>query len=144
MSPRPRWRTLNKELGDNAWNEYGDNLYRLANDVAPSLSKGLNGIAVEEGKVLNGLIDVVRQSNEADQLPRIFENTRLAVSELNPGLQSLARAFLGLGDQSSQYLPRMASYISDVAEKWANWWIPPNVPVKSLRRWKRPSNRAAI
>lgn len=113
--------SLNKELGDNAWNEYGDNLYRLANDVAPSLSKGLNGIAVEEGKVLNGLIDVVRQSNEADQLPRIFENTRLAVSELNPGLQSLARAFLGLGDQSSQYLPRMASYISDVAEKWANW-----------------------
>lgn len=112
---------LNKELGDNAWNEYGDNLYRLANDVAPSLSKGLNGIAVEEGKVLNGLIDVVRQSNEADQLPRIFENTRLAVSELNPGLQSLARAFFGLGDQSSQYLPRMASYISDVAEKWANW-----------------------
>lgn len=112
---------LNKELGDNAWNEYGDNLYRLANDVAPSLSKGLNGIAVEEGKVLNGLIDVVRQSNEADQLPRIFENTRLAVSELNPGLQSLARAFLGLGDQASQYLPRMASYISDVAEKWANW-----------------------
>lgn len=112
---------LNKELGDNAWNEYGDNLYRLANDVAPSLSKGLNGIAVEEGKVLNGLINVVRQSNEADQLPRIFENTRLAVSELNPGLQSLARAFLGLGDQSSQYLPRMASYISDVAEKWANW-----------------------
>ena len=112
---------LNKELGDNAWNEYGDNLYRLANDVAPSLSKGLNGIAVEEGKVLNGLIDVVRQSNEADQLPRIFENTRLAVSELNPGLQSLARAFLGLGDQSSQYLPRMASYIPDVAEKWANW-----------------------
>ena len=112
---------LNKELGDNAWNEYGDNLYRLANDVAPSLSKGLNGIAVEEGKVFNGLIDVVRQSNEADQLPRIFENTRLAVSELNPGLQSLARAFLGLGDQSSQYLPRMASYISDVAEKWANW-----------------------
>ena len=112
---------LNKELGNNAWNEYGDNLYRLANDVAPSLSKGLNGIAVEEGKVLNGLIDVVRQSNEADQLPRIFENTRLAVSELNPGLQSLARAFLGLGDQSSQYLPRMASYISDVAEKWANW-----------------------
>lgn len=112
---------LNKELGDNAWNEYGDNLYRLANDVAPSLSKGLNGIAVEEGKVLNGLIDVVRQSNEADQLPRIFENTRLAVSELNPGLQSLARAFLGLGDQSSQYLPRMASYISDVVEKWANW-----------------------
>lgn len=112
---------LNKELGDNAWNEYGDNLYRLANDVAPSLSKGLNGIAVEEGKVLNGLIDVVRQSNEADQLPRIFENTRLAVSELNPGLQSLVKAFLGLGDQSSQYLPRMASYISDVAEKWANW-----------------------
>lgn len=112
---------LNKELGDNAWNEYGDNLYRLANDVAPSLSKGLNGIAVEEGKVLNGLIDVVRQSNEADQLPRIFENTRLAVSELNPGLQSLTKTFLGLGDQSSQYLPRMASYISDVAEKWANW-----------------------
>lgn len=112
---------LNKELGDNAWNEYGDNLYRLANDVAPSLSKGLNGIAVEEGKVLNGLIDVVRQSNEADQLPRIFENTRLAVSELNPGLQSLTKAFLGLSDQSSQYLPRMASYISDVAAKWANW-----------------------
>lgn len=112
---------LNHEIGDNAWKEYGDNLYRLADDIAPTLSKGLNGVAVEEGRVLNGLIDVVRQSDQSKQLPNIFDNTRKAVANLNPGLQNITRAFLGLGDQSSQYLPRMASYVSDVADGWARW-----------------------
>ncbi|KAA8827254.1 hypothetical protein [Bifidobacterium myosotis] len=112
---------LNHQLGDSAWDEYGDDLYRLADDIAPTLTRGLNGIAVEEGKVLDGLISVVRQSDETRQLPNIFDNTRTAVANLNPGLQSLARAFLGLGDQTSQYLPRMASYISNVADYWARW-----------------------
>lgn len=104
-----------------AWKEYGDQLYKLADDIAPTLTKGLTGIATEEGKVLNGLIGVVRQSDEAQWLPRIFDNTRKAVSNLNPGLQDLVKAFFQLGDQSSQYLPRMTSYISDMAGKWANW-----------------------
>ncbi|NMM98160.1 hypothetical protein [Bifidobacterium olomucense] len=112
---------LNHELGENSWKEYGDNLYRLADDIAPTLTKGLNGIATEEGKVLNGLIDVARQADNLQWLPTIFERSRQAVSNLSPGLQDLVKGFLNLGDATSQYLPRAATYISDVSTRFADW-----------------------
>lgn len=93
----------------------------LMNDVSGKLTPGITSIAEGEGLVVEGLTEVIRKSYEADELPRIFTKSREAIDNLNPGLQSLTKAFFGLGDQTSQYLPRMTSYISDVAAKWANW-----------------------
>lgn len=112
---------LTTTVGTAAWNEYGDELYRIANDIAPTLISGLSGIATEEGKVAAGLLQVVERSDEAGELPRIFERTSRMVQQLNPGLQDLLTAFLDLGDETSVYLPRMGGYISDVAASMAEW-----------------------
>lgn len=93
----------------------------LMNDVSGKLIPGITGIAEAEGGVVEGLADVIRKSYEADELPRIFDKSREAIDKLSPGLQDLVRSFLGLGDATSQYLPRMASYVSDVAKKTADW-----------------------
>ena len=93
----------------------------LMDDVSGKLIPGITGIAEAEGSLVTGLADVIRKSYEADELPRIFDQSRIAIDNLNPGLQSLVKAFLGLGDQTSVYLPRMASYISNVADYWARW-----------------------
>lgn len=90
-------------------------------DVSGKLTPGITSIAEGEGLVVEGLTEVIRKSYEADELPRIFTKSREAIDNLNPGLQDLTRAFLGLGDQTSQYLPRMGSYISNIASKWADW-----------------------
>lgn len=93
----------------------------LMDDVSGKLTPGITSIAEGEGLVVEGLTEVIRKSYEADELPRIFTKSREAIDNLNPGLQDLTRAFLGLGDQTSQYLPRMGSYISNIASKWADW-----------------------
>ena len=108
-------------VGTAAWDEFGDELYRIANEIAPTLRDGLTGIATEEGKVAAGLLRVVEQSDKAGELANIFSRTQRMVAELNPGLQDLVASFLDLGDETSEYLPRMGAYISDAAESMAHW-----------------------
>ncbi|KAA8829341.1 hypothetical protein [Bifidobacterium tissieri] len=112
---------LNHELGESAWGEYGDELLRVIDRIAPAVRNGMNGIAVEEGRMVAGLARVVEHSNDLNRLPNIFANTALAVGRLSPGAQSAAEAFLNLGDATSKYLPRATAYISDMAGEWANW-----------------------
>lgn len=93
----------------------------LMDDVSGTLIPGMTGVADSEGRVVAGLADIVRESDKAGELPVIFSRTSEAVDNLNPGLQSAAQAFLRLSDASSQYLPRAASYFSDMAAKFADW-----------------------
>lgn len=112
---------LKDAVGDAAWNEYGDQLYQLANDIAPTLKEGLTGIATSEGRVAANLMRIVGQNEKTSELARIFANTSVAVDDLDPGLQSLTRSLLTLGDETSQYLPRMSTYVSNLAAQFAAW-----------------------
>nr|DAH59871.1 MAG TPA: tail tape measure [Caudoviricetes sp.] len=93
----------------------------LMDDVSGTLIPGMTGIASSEGKVVEGLADIIRESDKAGELSTIFSRTSEAVDNLNPGLQSVVESFLRLGDGTSQYLPRAASYFSDMASKFADW-----------------------
>lgn len=93
----------------------------LMDDVSGTLIPGMTGIASSEGKVVEGLADIIRESDKAGELSMIFSRTSEAVDNLNPGLQSVVKSFLRLGDGTSQYLPRAASYFSDMASKFADW-----------------------
>ena len=93
----------------------------LMDDVSGTLIPGMTGVASSEGKVVEGLADIIRESDKAGELSTIFSRTSEAVDNLNPGLQSVVESFLRLGDGTSQYLPRDASYFSDMASKFADW-----------------------
>lgn len=93
----------------------------LMDDVSGTLIPGMTGIASSEGKVVEGLADIIRESDKAGELSTIFSRTSEAVDNLNPGLRSVVESFLRLSDGTSQYLPRAASYFSDMASKFAGW-----------------------
>lgn len=93
----------------------------LMDDVSGTLIPGTTGIASSEGKVVEGLADIIRESDKAGELSTIFSRTSEAVDNLNPGLRSVVESFLRLSDGTSQYLPRAASYFSDMASKFADW-----------------------
>lgn len=93
----------------------------LMDDVSDTLIPGMTGIASSEGKVVEGLADIIRESDKAGELSTIFSRTSEAVDNLNPGLRSVVESFLRLSDGTSQYLPRAASYFSDMASKFADW-----------------------
>lgn len=112
---------LTEDVGTAFWQESRQAVTDLANSLDGNLRPALKEVAAGEGRVVAGLANVVSQSNAAGQLPHIFDNTNEAIRRVTPGVEDLLRAFLGLSDQSSEYLPRMADYVSDVAEKWARW-----------------------
>lgn len=93
----------------------------LMDDVSGTLIPGMTGVASSEGKVVEGLADIIRESDKAGELSTIFSRTSEAVDNLNPGLQSVVKSSLRLGDGTSQYLPRAASYFSDMTSKFADW-----------------------
>lgn len=93
----------------------------LMDDVSGTLIPGMTGVASSEGKVVEGLADIIRESDKAGELSTVFSRTSEAVDNLNPGLQSVVESFLRLSDGTSQYLPRAASYFSDMASKFADW-----------------------
>lgn len=93
----------------------------LMDDVSGTLIPGMTGIASSEGKVVEGVADIIRESDKAGELSTIFSRTSEAVDNLNPGLRSVVESFLRLSDGTSQYLPRDASYFSDMASKFADW-----------------------
>lgn len=93
----------------------------LMDDVSGTLIPGMTGIASSEGKVVEGLADIIRESDKAGELSTIFSRTSEAVDNLNPGLRSVVKSFLRLSDGTSQYLPRAASYFSDMTSKFADW-----------------------
>ena len=93
----------------------------LMDDVSGTLIPGMTGVASSEGKVVEGLADIIRESDKAGELSTIFSRTSEAVDNLNPGLRSVVKSFLRLSDGTSQYLPRAASYFSDMASKFADW-----------------------
>ena len=112
---------LQKTVGGAFWDQARKPLTELANSIAPTLRSGLSGIASEEGRVTAGLANMVRQGERMEDVSRILTRTRSAVALMGPGLTSMASSFLTLGDVTSQYLPRMASYMSRSAESFAQW-----------------------
>lgn len=112
---------LSDAVGNAAWEQFGDKLYDLANNIAPTLKDGLIGVATAEGDVAANLMDIIGSTDKTSELANVFANTSVAVRDLDPGLQDLVSSFMTLGDATSQYLPRMATYLSNVAANFADW-----------------------
>lgn len=93
----------------------------LVDDISGTLIPGMTSIATSEGMIVKGLADVIRESDKAGQLPTIFDMSNRAIVNLTPGLESLVRAFLTLGDTTSQYLPRAATALSNTLGELSNW-----------------------
>ncbi|MBT1161204.1 hypothetical protein [Bifidobacterium sp. SO1] len=93
----------------------------LMDDVSGTLIPGMTGIATAEGKVVEGIADIIRESDKAGELPVIFDTTKTAIDKLQPGVKSLVQSMLRLSDGTSQYLPRAANYMSELSAKFSEW-----------------------
>ena len=108
-------------VGNTFWDQARDPLRDLANDIAPTLADGLGNVAIQEGHMAAGMAEVVRQANQQGQISHILDNTTRAVGRLTPGMQDLLKTVLTLGDRTSDYLPRMAGWISNLTARTAEW-----------------------
>ena len=97
-----------------AFKEFAD---AVGDVVGPQMRK----LAELEADVFNGMLKMVTQSNKIGQLGSVFTDVNKSIENLVPGVKSVVKSFLELSDSTSTYLPRAASYVSDLAEQFSRW-----------------------
>lgn len=93
----------------------------LADSIAATLIPQMSTLADHEGRIVAGIAKMVGEADKASIVSSIFNDVNKSLTYLEPGIESLVRAFLNLGDSTSQYLPRAARYVSELADQFARW-----------------------
>lgn len=77
----------------------------LADSIAATLIPQMSTLADHEGRIVAGMAKMVGEADKASIVSSIFNDVNKSLTYLEPGVESLVRAFLNLGDSTSQYLP---------------------------------------
>lgn len=93
----------------------------FANQVGDVVGPQMRKLAELEADVFNGMLKMVTQSNKIGQLVSVFTDVNKSIENLVPGVESVVKSFLELSDSTSTYLPRAATYVSDLAEQFSRW-----------------------
>lgn len=93
----------------------------FANAVGDVVGPQMRKLAELEADVFNGMLKMVTQSNKIGQLVSVFTDVNKSIENLVPGVESVVKSFLELSDSTSTYLPRAATYVSDLAEQFSRW-----------------------
>ena len=93
----------------------------FANAVGDVVGPQMQKLAELEADVFNGMLKMVTQSNKIGQLGSVFTDVNKSIENLVPGVESVVKSFLELSDSTSTYLPRAATYVSDLAEQFSRW-----------------------
>ena len=112
---------LGEKLQDTFYGKAAPAFKDFANQVGNVVGPQMQKLAGLEADVFNGMLKMVTESNKIGQLGRVFTDVNKSIENLVPGVKSVVKSFLELSDSTSTYLPRAATYVSDLAEQFSRW-----------------------
>ena len=112
---------LGEQLQDTFYGKAAPAFKEFANAVGGVVGPQMQKLAGLEADVFNGMLKMVTESNKIGQLGRVFTDVNKSIENLVPGVESVVKSFLELSDSTSTYLPRAATYVSDLAEQFSRW-----------------------
>ena len=112
---------LGEKLQDTFYGKAAPAFKEFANAVGDVVGPQMQKLAGLEADVFNGMLKMVTESNKIGQLGRVFTDVNKSIENLVPGVESVVKSFLELSDSTSTYLPRAATYVSDLAEQFSRW-----------------------
>ena len=112
---------LGEKLQDTFYGKAAPAFKEFANAVGDVVGPQMQKLAELEANVFNGMLKMVTESNKIGQLGRVFTDVNKSIENLVPGVESVVKSFLELSDSTSTYLPRAATYVSDLAEQFSRW-----------------------
>lgn len=92
-----------------------------ANAIGDSLVPEMTNLAKHEGEIVDGLMNAVRASYQANELPAIFDRVNESMDNLVPGAESLITALSHIGMVGGKYLPQFTQWLSEDASWFAKW-----------------------
>lgn len=112
---------LGEKLQDTFYGKAAPAFKEFANAVGDVVGPQMQKLAGLEADVFNGMLKMVTESNKIGQVGRVFTDVNKSIENLVPGVKSVVKSFLELSDSTSTYLPRAATYVSDLAEQFSRW-----------------------
>lgn len=112
---------LGEKLQDTFYGKAAPAFKEFANAVGDVVGPQMQKLAELEADVFTGMLKMVTESNKIGQLGRVFTDVNKSIENLVPGVESVVKSFLELSDSTSTYLPRAATYVSDLAEQFSRW-----------------------
>ena len=112
---------LGEKLQETFYGKAAPAFKEFANAVGDVVGPQMRKLAGLEADVFNGMLKMVTESNKIGQVGRVFTDVNKSIENLVPGVESVVKSFLELSDSTSTYLPRAASYVSDLAEQFSRW-----------------------
>lgn len=115
------WTKLRMAVGDNLFQDLGDEMLNLGETKLPFLEDKLGGIATEINLGLKrALVDVNDESSRLDWTT-IMDNTKASIGPLIDGLSSLWQALQNIAAVGSTFLPGIAGDFADTMQRFEEW-----------------------
>jgi len=114
----PSFTSLQDAMSAEFWAIAADPIRELVHTLMPSLREQLINTSQAFGVMTRELADALKKSLTADVLNRSFDNMNQAIAKASNGVAPLVRAFVTLGTFGTQYLPRLSTWLVDLANKF--------------------------
>lgn len=112
---------LSQNVQDAFYGEAKPAIMDTANAIGDSLVPEMANLAKHEGEIVDGLMNAVRASYQANELPAIFDRANESMDNLVPGAESLIAALSHIGMVGGKYLPQFTQWLSEDASWFAKW-----------------------
>lgn len=130
----PPLQQIQKTLSAAFWKRAEKPIRDLATQTLPLLEKGLKGTGDSLGGFFGELANSLKANLNADSLGIMFKGLNDSIDIAKGALAPLVKAFTTLGIVGSQYLPRLATWVTQLSEQFGAFIEKANAD-GSLVRW---------
>jgi phage-related protein len=117
----PVWTEIKQIVRDNFWDNAKQPILDLVNNTFPQLKGALKSTASELGSWSASVAKSFERAFSGDALTEMFANLDKAISIASGSTDEFGQSIATLGKVGSSYLPRLASWVSDITVKFNNW-----------------------
>jgi phage-related protein len=117
----PAWTALRLDVQQKLFQGLGDAITELAQAQLPTLRKGLSETAVSLNGLVTGIAKVLASRQSVQDFGSIFHNVADATTIASGGFAAITRSLVSLTAVGSEFLPRLATAFTDVANAADRW-----------------------
>jgi hypothetical protein len=118
---KPKWEDLKRTVSGNLFEGASASFTGFVDSVLPNLQTGMGSIATEWNSNIKTLLSSLGSDNSKGLLDRILGNTAQAQKNFDAAIDPLVRGIGTLVAAGSDAIPRLATAIGNVAERFATF-----------------------
>lgn len=118
---KPGFDQMKLDVQQRMFEGFGDALRTISGNYLPLLNGLFTDIAGSINTAGLSFADFLNEAETVGQVGNLFDNIKLAVSNLTPAVGSLSQAFLTITEVGSRFLPQLTAGFSAMAERFSNF-----------------------